>query len=83
MVQLVFSVSISFSSPHWPIRKLTVIGQHARYTPLKKCIQADEAWSFRQYGSVFRQTMNQDDFQVVSPIGSIALSKACTSDSGK
>ena len=34
---------------------------------LKKCIQADEAWSFRQYGG----------------IGSIALSKACTSDSGK
>ena len=50
---------------------------------IKKCIQADEAWSFRQYGSVFRQTMNRNDFQVVSPIGSIALSKACTSDSGK
>ena len=38
---------------------------------------------FLQYGSVFRQTMNQDDFQVVSTIGSIVLSKACTSDSGK
>ena len=83
MVQSVFRVSISFSSPHWPIRKLAVVGQHARYTPLKKCIQAVEAWSFRQYGSVFRQCMNWDDFQVVSHMGSIAVSKAWTSDSGK
>ena len=50
---------------------------------LEKCIQADEAWSFRQCGSVFQQNMNRDDFQVVSPISSIAMSKACTSDSGK
>ena len=72
-----------FQRPHWPIRKLAVVGQRARYTPLKKCNQADEAWSFRQCGSVFQQTMNRDDFQVVSPISSIAMSKACTSDSGK
>ena len=32
---------------------------------------------------VFQQNMNRDDFQVVSPISSIAMSKACTSDSGK
>ena len=62
------------SGPHWPIRKLAVVEQHARYTPLKKCNQADEAWSFRQCGSVFQQNMNRDDFQVVSPISSIAMS---------